>query len=60
MDQIFDSTASTLQNFAIDTNDDGIIDTAVILFALKASEENNDVTIAKINIDENQGHYGLQ
>ena len=42
VDQIFSSTASSLQNFAIDTNDDGIIDTAVILFALKASDENND------------------
>ena len=42
IDQIFDSTASALQNFAIDTNDDGIIDTAVILFALKYQGENND------------------
>ena len=42
VDQIFSSTSSSLQNFAIDTNEDGIIDTAVILFALKASEENND------------------
>ncbi|MEC8447075.1 MAG: hypothetical protein VXY80_05060, partial [Candidatus Thermoplasmatota archaeon] len=33
VDQIFDSTSSALQNFAIDTNDDQIIDTAVILFA---------------------------
>ena len=32
VDQIFSNTASTLQNFAIDTNNDGIIDTAVILF----------------------------
>ena len=42
VDQIFDGTSSALQNFAIDTNDDGIIDTAVILFALKAQDENND------------------
>jgi hypothetical protein len=42
VDQIFDETSSALQNFAIDTNNDGIIDTAVILFALKAFEENND------------------
>ena len=42
VDQIFDSTASTLQNFAIDTNNDEIIDTAVILFALKYWGEEND------------------
>ena len=42
VDQIFDGTASSLQNFAIDTNNDGIIDTAVILFALRAQDENND------------------
>ena len=42
VDQIFDGTSSALQNFAIDTNNDGIIDTAVILFALRAQEENND------------------
>ena len=58
VDQIFDGTSSALQNFAIDTNNDGIIDTAVILFALKAFEENNDEIqeemIAKIqqHIDE--------
>ncbi len=58
VDQIFDETSSALQNFAIDTNNDGIIDTAVILFALKAFEENNDEIqeemIAKIqqHIDE--------
>ena len=58
VDQIFDGTASSLQNFAIDTNNDGIIDTAVILFALRAQEENNDDVqedmIAKIqqHIDE--------
>ena len=58
VDQIFDGTSSALQNFAIDTNDDGIIDTAVILFALKAQDENNDEVqeemIAKIqrHIDE--------
>ena len=52
VDQIFDSTSSALQNFAIDTNDDQIIDTAVILFALKYQGENNDASqeemIAKI------------
>jgi len=58
VDQIFDGTSSALQNFAIDTNNDGIIDTAVILFALKSFEENNDEMqeemIAKIqqHIDE--------
>ena len=44
VDQIFDSTSSALQNFAIDTNDDQIIDTAVILFALKYQGENNDAS----------------
>ena len=52
VDQIYDSTSSALQNFAIDTNDDKIIDTAVILFALKYQGENNDASqeemIAKI------------
>ncbi|HIC62336.1 MAG TPA: hypothetical protein EYO72_06450, partial [Marine Group III euryarchaeote] len=58
VDQIFDGTSSALQNFAIDTNGDGIIDTAVILFALRAQDENNDEVqeemIAKIqrHIDE--------
>jgi len=58
VDQIFDGTSSALQNFAIDTNNDGIIDTAVILFALKAQGDNNDEAqeemIAKIqqHIDE--------
>jgi len=58
VDQIFSSTSSALQNFAIDTNGDGIIDTAVILFALKAQGDNNDEAqeemIAKIqqHIDE--------
>ena len=55
VDQIFSSTSSSLQNFAIDTNNDGIIDTAVILFALKASEENND-DIQKQKIDDIQNH----
>ena len=55
VDQIFSGTASSLQNFAIDTNDDGIIDTAVILFALKASEENND-EVQKQKIIEIQNH----
>ena len=59
VDQIFDSTASTLQNFAIDTNDDGIIDTAVILFALKASEENND-DIQKAKIEQIQEFIDLR
>ena len=44
VDQIYDSTSSALQNFAIDTNDDQIIDTAVILFALKYQGENNDAS----------------
>ncbi|MFL2940401.1 MAG: hypothetical protein BEU01_00575 [Marine Group III euryarchaeote CG-Epi4] len=52
VDQIFDSTSSALQNFAIDTNNDEIIDTAVILFALKYQGEDNDASqeemIAKI------------
>jgi len=52
IDQIYDSTSSALQNFAIDTNNDQIIDTAVILFALKYQGENNDESqeemIAKI------------
>ena len=58
VNQIFDGTSSALQNFAIDTNGDGIIDTAVILFALRAQDENNDEVqeemIAKIqrHIDE--------
>ena len=55
VDQIFSGTASSLQNFAIDTNDYGIIDTAVILFALKASEENND-EVQKEKIIEIQNH----
>jgi len=55
VDQIFSGTASSLQNFAIDTNSDGIIDTAVILFALKASEENND-EVQKEKIIEIQNH----
>ena len=55
VDQIFSGTSSSLQNFAIDTNDDGIIDTAVILFALKASEENND-EVQKEKIIEIQNH----
>ena len=55
VDQIFSGTASSLQNFAVDTNDDGIIDTAVILFALKASEENND-EVQKQKIIEIQNH----
>ena len=59
VDQIFDSTASALQNFAIDTNDDGIIDTAVILFALKASDENND-DIQKAKIDQIQEFIDLR
>ena len=60
VDQIFDGTSSALQNFAIDTNNDGIIDTAVILFALKAFEENNDEIqeemIAKIQQHINERH----
>ena len=55
IDQIYSSTSSALQNFAIDTNDDGIIDTAVILFALKASEEDND-EVQKQKIIEIQNH----
>jgi predicted RND superfamily exporter protein len=55
IDQIFSSTSSSLQNFAIDTNDDGIIDTAVILFALKAADENND-DVQKRKIVEIQNH----
>ena len=55
VDQIFSSTSSALQNFAIDTNDDGIIDTAVILFALKAAEEDND-EVQKQKIIEIQNH----
>ena len=60
VDQIYDSTSSALQNFAIDTNEDGIIDTAVILFALRAQGDNNDEAqeemISKIqqHIDERQ------
>ena len=59
VDQIFSNTASTLQNFAIDTNNDGIIDTAVILFALKASDENND-DIQKAKIDQIQEFIDLR
>ncbi len=55
VDQIYDSTSSSLQNFAIDTNNDGIIDTAVILFALKAADENND-EVQKQKIIEIQNH----
>ena len=55
VDQIFDGTSSALQNFAIDTNDDGIIDTAVILFALRAQEENND-EVQEEKIAEIQRH----
>ncbi len=60
VDQIFDETSSALQNFAIDTNGDGIIDTAVILFALRAQDENNDEVqeemIAKIQQHINERH----
>ena len=60
VDQIFDGTSSALQNFAIDTNNDGIIDTAVILFALKAFEDGNDEVqeemIAKIQQHINERH----
>ena len=42
IDQIYSSTSSALQNFAIDTNNDEIIDTAIILFALKYQGEQND------------------
>ena len=42
VDQIYSSTSSALQNFAIDTNNDDIIDTAVILFALKYWGDEND------------------
>ena len=59
VDQIFSSTSSALQNFAIDTNNDGIIDTAVILFALKASDENND-DIQKAKIDQIQEFIDLR
>ena len=55
VDQIFSSTSSALQNFAIDTNNDGIIDTAVILFALKAADEDND-EVQKQKIIEIQNH----
>ena len=60
IDQIYNSTSSALQNFAIDTNNDKIIDTAVILFALKYQGEDNDASqeemIAKIqeHIDQRE------
>ena len=59
IDQIFDNTASTLQNFAIDTNDDEIIDTAVILFALKYEGENNDKAQEEM-INKIQNHINLR
>ena len=37
IDTIYDNTEGALRNFAKDTNDDGILDTAAILFGLKLS-----------------------
>ncbi|SVA19902.1 uncharacterized protein METZ01_LOCUS72756, partial [marine metagenome] len=48
VDQIYEQTAGALQNFAIDTNDDGILDTAYIMFALKYSTGDNDAIQAEI------------
>jgi predicted RND superfamily exporter protein len=48
VDQIYEQTSGALQNFAIDTNDDGILDTAYIMFALKYSEGDNDARQAEI------------
>ena len=48
VDQIYEQTSGALQDFAIDTNNDGILDTAYIMFALKYSEGNNDAIQAEI------------
>ena len=48
VDQIYEQTSGALQDFAIDTNDDGILDTAYIMFALKYSEGDNDARQADI------------
>ncbi|HIG63553.1 MAG TPA: hypothetical protein EYQ16_03435 [Marine Group III euryarchaeote] len=48
VDQIYAQTSGALQNFAIDTNGDGILDTAYIMFALKYSIGDNDARQAEI------------
>ena len=48
VDQIYTQTSGALQNFAIDTNSDGILDTAYIMFALKYSIGDNDARQAEI------------
>jgi len=48
VDQIYTQTSGALQNFAIDTNGDGILDTAYIMFALKYSIGDNDARQAAI------------
>ena len=48
VDQIYAQTSGALQNVAIDTNGDGILDTAYIMFALKYSTGDNDARQAEI------------
>ena len=55
IDTIYDNTEGALRNFAKDTNDDGILDTAAILFGLKYEGERNDEA-QKIIIDKIQAH----
>ena len=55
IDTIYDNTEGALRNFAKDTNDDGILDTAAILFGLKYEGENNDEA-QKVIIDRIQAH----
>ena len=55
IDTIYDNTEGALRNFAKDTNDDGILDTAAILFGLKYEGERNDEA-QKIIIDKIQSH----
>ena len=55
INQIFDRTTGALLKYAIDTNNDGILDTAIILFALKHMESNNDDVQAAM-IEKIQAH----
>ena len=55
IDTIYDNTENALRNFAKDTNNDTILDTAVIIFGLKYEGEENDEAQKKI-IDKIQEH----
>ena len=58
IDTIYDNTEGALRNFAKDTNGDGILDTAAILFGLKYEGERNDEA-QKIIIDKIQAQEGI-